>query len=1163
MATQAEINAQQQRLVEIRDDIRASRAAGTLSDVQFRRLGQKLLDRNRLVSEMVPTDATPSDTDFRPLSQTPTGGGQLGAAIGTPDLVPEERFLTERLPPSGPLRSRISQELGQFQTGVDLPESRLAPGIGDRLLRGLEQIGLGTAARTVLVELAQAPNLEDVADPAAITELTEAIERAQSDPSQALPLALRTDLDPAEELSQLGAFARIFAPGAINLVDQAIASVTRFAFPKTTAGLPRLPIEVREGEEGLEADPEREARAEQQQLIAELGLAPLIPSPAIEALRGARAVARGTRAARPALVTRGLRIEALPVEPPKGTIVILDELPDPLRILTQEPVRVSPPTGVVGARPPALRARRRVAPIIDPGELPAQTITVPGPFRTVNSYVPNPTEKGATKLSNAAINAAYQPEKQIIRETRAAAEAALGPGPGKSQKAAQIADEVVAHSTADREILKSLVAPPPGGKGPGRLSELARMASSKADDMVATAEKYVRQEISPEALRLFDAGTDNAGSQVITRVISAENQLRRNLTEMWFAGRAIPEGRARGIFGVLKALNDAEATNVFDVVTRGAKPISNTADEAARAIRFWNEDVISEAINVEVLSEAASGAKSVVRRRENFMPHLLTNEVKRSGRLSGQLARDIARANPGVNMRQAENIVDQIRNGERFGKSGSLNFRREVNVPDKWLEKDVRKLMPRYYTGAYREIAEARWYGNDFQDMGDIINRVDEAFLREAVPEASRAGFGRADFEKLTRRMALQTGEGFTPGRQKISRAIRGFTVVTSMHRSALSTLADFHKLPIISRGLGMRGQVADTVGGIVDSWKEGTVLRSIRKGRTGAQEFHEVASIRAGISPTGGLVDRYHSDIIRFATEQGDLDVARSFLRLVQHEPIELFARRAVAGTSKRQAQRLVKHLRALPEGSDNPYARMVLTELLDDTSDVSTAAIEMERILRTGLTPVDLDRIAANGVRRTQPLSVTDIPHHLMTPTGRARGQFKATLLKEFRFTRDTVVKDGKLFMDTGGKQGSIRGLISWFVTGQAIGFTIVELKRALGFGFGKIAEPFTGIRPRRRKRPDTALAFLFDNMLQVGGFAYPLDFITSMTIDPRAGILGWVIGPGFSKLAVTIGRGATQGPAGAAEQLVPVDLTQKQARDIQSQGETLLEGLGIGEQ
>lgn len=1137
MATQAEIDAQRQQLVEIRDDIRASRSAGTLSNGEFRRLGQKLLDRNRALGEMAPTDVAPIDPDFRPISQVPTGGEQLGAGLATPATLPEARFLETRLPPSGRLRSRLAQELGQFQTGLALPESQLAPGIGDRLLRGLEQIGLGGAARTVLLDLAQAPNIEDAVDPEALSVLED------------------VPRDVLDEIKRSAAFIRVLVPGAINVVDQAIAGMTRFGFPKATAQLPRVPLEVRQG---LEADPRQEEQAESEQMISDIAVSVVTPSIAAAGLRGVKGLTTGRRILK-AAEARGLRTGVIPLEPPAGIVnEITEVIPDPLRILAEEPVRI------IRSTVPA-PFRRRITPsglpTPDFGDLPAQSITAPGPFRTVKSYVPAPTAKGAQKLSNAAVNAPYQTENQVIREARTAAESALGPG--KRGTAAQIADDVAAHAVADREILRGVVAPPPGGKSPGRLASMARMAESKVDDLTQAVESWVRQEISPEALRLFDAGTEGAGSQVISRVISAENQMRRQLTELWFTGRALPGGaRARGVFEILKPLTDKEALNVFDVVTKGAKPVSGAADEAAKAFRFWNEEIISEAIDARVLSEAADGTKTLVRRRERFMPNILTEKAISSRRLRGQLARDIARAN-NITIRDAEALVKQIRRRSRFGKSASLNFRREVNVPERWLEKDVRRLMPRYYTGAWREIAEARWYGGNFEIMDDIIRSVDDAFLGEGVPEAARAGFGRTDFELMTRRMSLQMDEAFTVRAQNISRAVRGFTVVTSMHRSAISTIADFHKLPVISRGLGIRSKVADTVGGIVDSWKEGRALTAIRKGRPGAQQFHEIDSIRAGVSPTGGLVDRYTSDIIRFATEHGDFDVARGFLRLVQHEPVELFARRAVVGTSRRQAERLVKHLRGLPEGQDNPYARMVLTELLDDTDNVGAAALDMERALREGLSPGDLDRIGANGVRRTQPLSITDIPHHLMTPIGRARGQFKATLLKEFRFTRDTVVKDARLFIDTKGREGSIKGLLGWFVTGQALGFTIVKLKNALGFGFAKLAEPITGIPPRRRKKADTALAFMLDNMLQVGGIAYPMDFMSSLTINPRSGVMAWVIGPGFSKLALTLGRGVTQGPAGAIEQLVPVDLTQRRTKEIPAQADIILEGLGIGEE
>lgn len=692
----------------------------------------------------------------------------------------------------------------------------------------------------------------------------------------------------------------------------------------------------------------------------------------------------------------------------------------------------------------------------------------------------------------------FQSEPQVENTLR------LVMGGGRQQRLVAL-DDVAGIKALDQEQLLSSMRSgiPPNVLG-GRAGMIERISLSEDPRMVGWFEEFLRKEVDPGLVRAVGP----EGNEILSLTKRSERDTGLALGRIWAGG----DVTSPGLQTPLSRLSKKEGLNLADVLDGIAQPTNKKVRDAMVVARGWLDNTVQEAIDTGVQTTLRDGSRRTVGRLRSFFPHHVKSKFFTGRRNRRSLISAIANAND-ISFAEASRIVNQLRNLRRVGKSGSLNFERQLNIPVEFLERDARKVLPRYFAQAHTEIGEARWFGPTGERIRELSNSV-------------RARGGDVQlFDKLVKR--LTQPEDFDFGAKKVSRFVRGTAVVTSMYRSAFSSMATITNWPAIAKGQGFSGMVMDSLGGVLDGWSKAFVGQAAR----------------------AGVIE---NDILRFASEVGDLDVAREFLRIVQQRRFELGVRRGTVGMAQRHANRLATTLNKAQRAGkvENPYAKSVLIELLNDVDNSALAALETNEVIRSGkLSTQQLNRIGRSAVARTQPLSVTDVPFNLAGPLGRVRGQFRITLLKEFRFFANSVGKDAQQFVATRGKEGSMKPLIAWLVGGQIVGESISDLK-AMVAGAIKQGDPGAALDARSEK----LMVRMFDNMLQVGGVAYVMDYYSSIRRDPRNGAMASVVGPGVQKLSSVVGSAITGNGEQIVEQLTPLDVGTPR-RIGRSQAEVIL--------
>ncbi len=108
-----------------------------------------------------------------------------------------------------------------------------------------------------------------------------------------------------------------------------------------------------------------------------------------------------------------------------------------------------------------------------------------------------------------------------------------------------------------------------------------------------------------------------------------------------------------------------------------------------------------------------------------FFPHQVQATFLKGKRGRASLARAIAETN-NMSLSKANAIVSDLRNLRRLGKSPSLNFERQVNIPAEFLERDSRKVLSRYFPQAWQEIIPIQKRSEGAARSYDIVGPICE-----------------------------------------------------------------------------------------------------------------------------------------------------------------------------------------------------------------------------------------------------------------------------------------------------------------------------------------------------------------------------------------------------------------------------------------------------
>jgi hypothetical protein len=501
----------------------------------------------------------------------------------------------------------------------------------------------------------------------------------------------------------------------------------------------------------------------------------------------------------------------------------------------------------------------------------------------------------------------------------------------------------------------------------------------------------------------------------------------------------------------------------------------------AAKVRQVLDEVAELAENAGLTIKKPDGTSIPWQAREDFFPQWLKQDViddlGRSGPRRNKIVRAIARRN-NLTPQQAEQMAKALREHRTLRgqqQARSLEFARTMEIPEEFLERDVRKVIPEYLRLAHKRLADAEFLGADTDVfLGTIIPKG-------LIPDLAESSNPQLAAQLTQRALRL---EAISEGTQAASEFFSGLQIITKMHSSAITNLGDISKT------------VADT--GFVPTIKA-------------AFSILDPASKKA-FREAGGLP----ANVMNLGLEFGTADTTRKFLRLVGFEATEAGLRQIQVTAAQRHAQTLVEGLarQVRKHGADavfnskrgarNVFGRNFAFDRLVRYFDNDFA--KAQRAATTGkIEPQDLKDIGSRALEETQPINRLDAPFHAQSPGGRLVFQFKTWALKHSRWLWDNVAGQAKTFIATGGRQGSFGPLMRFLATASMFGEFTQDAKSFLRTGnIDEIISRDGGLNLKR----------MVNNIARTGQLGLYADSANAILGRQWAGQLSnFLLGPTFS--------------------------------------------------
>ena len=391
----------------------------------------------------------------------------------------------------------------------------------------------------------------------------------------------------------------------------------------------------------------------------------------------------------------------------------------------------------------------------------------------------------------------------------------------------------------------------------------------------------------------------------------------------------------------LSELTDAETENFVDVLDKGVGPINQRVSSAVSKIQTLLKGVAQE----------AKGKVPRFEGRSLFFPRQFKKETLKKilgdQDIISKKASELVKSGKYQSLPEAEEAIkDSFRQqlgGRRFG---GLDFPREVDLPG-WI-RDPKIVLPRYFRGAYKRLAEIDEFGLADKNVRDLIKGIET----KIGPESSK-------FAEDAMKAVVRDYKDLST-LADISKAARTYEVITKLGLAQITNMGQ-------TANTFIRTGLKPTINGIRASFT--------KEGKAFAEE-------------AGAFADSISDDFAESSTK------ADNFLGRIGFRLTEGFNRRVSANAGLFYAK---QNFGKLLKNPSDRMARRRLEEL----------GIDVGQSLKSGLLDADsLKKAAFKITKETQFTSQPqDLPLFVQSSMSKLLFQFKTFAFQHGKFMKDYV--------------------------------------------------------------------------------------------------------------------------------------------------------------
>lgn len=537
--------------------------------------------------------------------------------------------------------------------------------------------------------------------------------------------------------------------------------------------------------------------------------------------------------------------------------------------------------------------------------------------------------------------------------------------------------------------------------------------------------------------------------------------MRRNLEYQSTLGRSYAELKA-----ATKGMTDEDAISVF----HAAQGQGEATPGGQRALAWWKS---FRQYPVERARKAGIEAGQL----ENYFPHVIKEDVGRRVSTDKDFAREVQKElralNPGITDEQLQALINKkfIRKAS-IEKSSYLEQSRRWAIPEKYLEKDLRKALPDYLDDTFSRITIAEEFGANDERLLELLGK----FPKDTDPNT--VGHFNQMVERALGRKRDQEGWG-----GNLAAFDGSYNAFTKLSLGGITNIGDLTKAYT-------RFGAKNTLLGIKDALTES------------GRDF----GTRAGnITP-----------ILKHMTRE--MGESEGWLKSVLNIPIaplkftEGMIRDITANAAKRQVQSWVSRL---AKNKGDKFARRMLMKL--GSYDLDPDAFVQRMASRGHATEEELSKLATRAIMDSQPTNAGDMPFYAHTSIAKLPYRFKSFVFKQGEFMWDHVAKEAA--------QGNALPLLRFIVAGAVLGEGVLDLKDFIQ-GKEQRENPLSLVASGDARK---IINRLMENLLAVGGIGLATEVLEGIRYGGFRGMARMLMGPLLSDIGELV-----EGFAGGAEKL-----------------------------
>lgn len=414
--------------------------------------------------------------------------------------------------------------------------------------------------------------------------------------------------------------------------------------------------------------------------------------------------------------------------------------------------------------------------------------------------------------------------------------------------------------------------------------------------------------------------------------------------------------------------------------------------------------------------------------------------------------------------------INQYYNSGTPRRNGSLEYARQINLPDELIVKDPRVVMTRYIGEARRRLAQAQTFGVD-----------NELLYRKPLGNGKASGIVENIKNPYEHDLAL-----------KIIRRVLGTEPVDAA--SAAGSLESLRSLNTFSMGLSQIKNISQSVNTItvagLNNFRKGLMDMFSKEG----QDF---------VAKSGAVLDDTIREMLGgTAGTQGEHRLQDWFMNVTKFSLSERVNRTLASSAGKNYFLELGAKLVKNPEDA---MTRARFWEVGLNPDDLLKDSKGFVHNMELGLQDPRLLHAARKFTESTQFLvQPQDLPLWWSSDVGRLFTQFKSFSFKQAQFIKNQVMAEAG--------SGNFKPMLGYLVASQA---------------FGEPAADVLAILKGDKKRKDLIKDFYkpsvqrtLDNMLTVGGLGLFSDAVYSAG-QGNFGTTRFLLGPSLSNVADIAGR------------------------------------------